>query len=107
MADSGSNLIARLAALMFFIAMGTGLYALITHGNLQAVRAQLASVEQERAQLKSELIGTEKTVLANSSDLKTCTKDIETFKSRRAAQADPAPQDAKTPKSSKAPQAAL
>jgi len=105
MSDSGSNMIGRIAGLLFFVALGAGIFAFITHDNLQAMEARLASVEQERTKLKNELVGTEKTVLANSADLKSCTKELEVFKSR--AQNNDAPQDPKALKATKSPRAAL
>ena len=95
MADTGNALIGRLAALMFFIALGAGIYALITRDNLQSAEAHLAGVIHERDALKKELVGTEKTVLASSADLKSCTRELQSVKGRSASQT---PQDSRTPK---------
>jgi len=105
MSDS-TNIISKVAALMFFVAAGFGVYAFTTHGDLKAMEHRLASVEQERAALKTELVATEQTVLNNSSAVQTCTREMQTYKSR-AQSAEAALQDLKTPKQSKSPRSAL
>lgn len=86
MSDSGNALIGRVAALLFFVALGAGIFALITRDNLQATRAQLTMVVQERDKLKNELIGTERTVLASSADLQSCSRELKAVKGRAATQ---------------------
>ena len=105
MSDS-SSVITRVAAVLFLLAAGAGVYGFITHDNLQAAEQRLATVEQERATLKTELATTEKNVLANSNAVKTCTAEVETFKSR-AQTAEAALEDMRAPKKSKSPRSAL
>lgn len=80
MSKLGNALIARLAGLLFFLALGAGVYALITRDNLQTARAQLTMVVQERDEFKNELIGTEKTVLASSADPQSCSRELKAVK---------------------------
>lgn len=87
MSDS-TSLIERIAALLFFLAVGAGVYAFMTHGDLKAMEQRLAAVEQERSTLKTELLATEKTVLANSDAVRTCTAELATFKKSAAAEDD-------------------
>ena len=105
MSDS-STLIARVAALLFFVAIGAVVYAFMTHSDLKAMEHQFAAVQQEHAVLKTELVNTEKTVLANSSAVQTCTKEMETYKSR-AQNAEAALQELKAPKRARSPRSAL
>ncbi len=86
MSDSATALIGRLAGLLFFVALGAGIYALITRDNLQAARAQLTMVAQERDKLKNELIGTERTVLASSADLQSCSRELKAVKGHSSTQ---------------------
>lgn len=86
MSDSANALIGRLAALMFFVALGAGIFALYTRDNLQSAEARLTSVVQERDALKKELLGTEKTVLASSADLQSCTRELKAAKGHSATQ---------------------
>jgi len=90
MANSGHALIGRIAALMFFLSLGAGLYALNAHGDLESAEAKLASITQERDRLKNELVGTEKTVLASSSELQSCTRELKAAKSAQNSQVAPA-----------------
>jgi len=105
MSDS-TNVISKVAALLFFVAAGAGVFAFMTRSDLKAMEHRLAVVEQERSTLKNELVATEKTVLANSTAVQTCTKEMETYKSR-AQSAEAALQDLKAPKQSKSPRSAL
>ncbi len=85
MSDSNS-LIGRVAALVFFLAVGAGVYGFMAHGDVKVMEQRLAAVEQERNTLKSELMATEKTVLSNSSAVKTCTAELATFKKSAAVE---------------------
>lgn len=105
MSDS-TIVISRVAALMFFIAAGAGVYAFTTHSDLKAMEHRLAAVEQERTTLKTELVATEQTVLNNSTAVQTCTKEMESYKSRLQS-AEAALGDLKAPKQSKSPRSAL
>lgn len=96
MSDS-VNVVSRLAALFFFIAVGAGGYAMMTHNNLKAAEARISAVENERSQLKNELVATEKNVLTSSSAAKTCAAEVQTFKSR-AQSAEAALDDLKNKK---------
>ena len=104
--SDATSVVTRVAAVLFIHAAGAGVYGFVAHGNLKAAESQLAAVEQERTTLKTELAATEKTVLANSSAVKTCTAEVETYKSR-AQTAEAAPEDLKAPKKSKSPRSAL
>ena len=101
MSDS-VNIVARLAALLFFLTVGASAYALVTHSNLEATKARLTAVENERASLKNELIATEKNVLTSSSAAKTCAAQVETYKSR-AQSAEAALDDLKNKKPAMSP----
>ncbi len=96
MSDS-VNIVSRLAALLFFIAVGASAFAFVTHNNLEATQARLNVAENERASLKNELVATEKNVLTSSSAAKTCASQVETYKSR-AQSAEAALDDLKNKK---------
>ena len=81
MSDS-VKLISRVAALLFFIAVGASAYAFMTHNTLADTQARLAVAENVQASLKNELVATEKNVLTSSSAAKSCAKEVETYKSR-------------------------
>lgn len=89
MADSSSGLIAKIAALLVFVAAGAGFYAFKTHESLENARAHIAIVVQERDKLKNQLIGTGKTVLTSSSELQMCTRELQAAKGRTASNAPP------------------
>ena len=95
MSDS-TSVIGRIAALLFFLAVGAGVYAFMMRGDVKAMEQRLAAVEQERTSLKNDLLATEKTVLANSTQIKTCTAELETFKKSAAASEAEAPKSSKT-----------
>jgi uncharacterized protein HemX len=105
MSDSNS-LMTRVAALLVFIALGAGVFAFMKHNDLKAMEQQLATVQQEHATLRTELVNTEKTVLANSTAVQTCTKEMETYKTR-AQTAETALEEMKAPKRARTPRSAL
>lgn len=103
MSDS-NNVVSRVAAGLFFVAIAAGGYAFMTHNNLEAAEQKLAAVEKDRAHLKSELLATERTFLASSTAEKTCTKELQTYKSRAQSPGnlvpDSKPKQTRTPSAS-------
>jgi hypothetical protein len=54
----------------------------MTHSDLKATEHYLAAVVKERTTSKTELMATEKNVLANTSAARMCSKEIEVYKTR-------------------------
>ena len=100
------SVISRVAAVLFFIAIGAGAYGYVAHNNLKAVERRLVDTQQEQATLKNELIQTEKTMLANSSVVRTCAVERETYKTR-AQSAEAALSELKSPKTAKPSRSSL
>jgi hypothetical protein len=98
MSDS-NNVVSRVAVGLFFAAIAAGGYAFMTHNSLEAAENKLAAVERERAHLKTELLATERTFLASSTAAKTCTKELQAYKTRAQSTGNAVP-DSK-PKQSK------
>ena len=84
--SNSTNLISRVAALLFFVAAAAGIFVFMTRSDLKAMEHRPAVVEEERSTLKTELMATEKTVLSNSSAVKTCTAELATFKKSAAVE---------------------
>ncbi len=97
MSDS-TNVLSRFVAVMFFVAAGTGVYAVMTHSKLKAAEQTLATVEHQRETLQEKLSTTEKTVTEKTTAAQTCTAELDGFKSRAEA-AESALENAKGKKS--------